>query len=275
MLIDWFTVSAQVVNFLILVWLLKRFLYRPILDAIDAREQRIATKIADAEAKDREAQKQQQAYRLKNEAFEQQRNTQINQMQAAVNTERERLLDAARKDSEVLRKRLVQAQRNEQLTLNEELRCRTQKEVFAIARKALCDLAGTALEQRMTEIFIARLRELDAGEITRLKSTFNDSLRIQTAFKLSAQQQTDIEEQLAEVFGKQKSVEFVIAADLISGIEISANGRKIAWSITDYLGALERSVDELLKPRSEVASANPENSGLARTKTKEGDSDEH
>ena len=42
MLIDWFTVGAQVLNFLILVWLLKRFLYRPILHAIDAREQRIA-----------------------------------------------------------------------------------------------------------------------------------------------------------------------------------------------------------------------------------------
>jgi F-type H+-transporting ATPase subunit b len=37
MLIDWFTVGAQVLNFLILVWLLKRFLYGPILDAIDAR----------------------------------------------------------------------------------------------------------------------------------------------------------------------------------------------------------------------------------------------
>ena len=55
MLIDWFTVIAQVVNFLILVWLLKRFLYRPILDAIDDREQRIATKIASAEAKEHEA----------------------------------------------------------------------------------------------------------------------------------------------------------------------------------------------------------------------------
>jgi len=51
MLIDWFTVVAQVVNFLILVWLLKRFLYRPILNAIDAREKRIATKLADAAAK--------------------------------------------------------------------------------------------------------------------------------------------------------------------------------------------------------------------------------
>ena len=42
MLIDGFTVGAQVLNFLILVWLMKRFLYQPILDAIDAREQRIA-----------------------------------------------------------------------------------------------------------------------------------------------------------------------------------------------------------------------------------------
>jgi F-type H+-transporting ATPase subunit b len=51
MLIDWFTVGAQVLNFLILVWLLKRFLYKPILDAIDAREQRIAAELADADAK--------------------------------------------------------------------------------------------------------------------------------------------------------------------------------------------------------------------------------
>jgi F-type H+-transporting ATPase subunit b len=48
MLIDWFTVVAQVLNFLILVWLLKRFLYRPILNAIDVREKRIAAEVADA-----------------------------------------------------------------------------------------------------------------------------------------------------------------------------------------------------------------------------------
>ena len=46
MLIDWFTVAAQAVNFLILVWLLKRFLYKPVLAAIDEREKRIATQLA-------------------------------------------------------------------------------------------------------------------------------------------------------------------------------------------------------------------------------------
>ena len=43
MLIDWFTVAAQAVNFLLLVWLLKRFLHKPVLAAIDEREKRIAT----------------------------------------------------------------------------------------------------------------------------------------------------------------------------------------------------------------------------------------
>jgi F-type H+-transporting ATPase subunit b len=51
MLIDWFTVAAQVVNFLILVWLMKRFLYKPILHAIDEREKRIATELANADNK--------------------------------------------------------------------------------------------------------------------------------------------------------------------------------------------------------------------------------
>jgi F0F1-type ATP synthase, subunit b len=57
MLIDWFTVGAQGLNFLILVWLMKRFLYRPILHAIDEREKRIAAELSDAEATKAEAQK--------------------------------------------------------------------------------------------------------------------------------------------------------------------------------------------------------------------------
>ena len=58
MLIDWFTVGAQALNFIILVWLLKRFLYKPILNAVDAREKRIAAELADADAKKAEAQKE-------------------------------------------------------------------------------------------------------------------------------------------------------------------------------------------------------------------------
>ena len=64
MLIDWFTVGAQALNFIVLVWLLKRFLYKPILNAIDAREKLIAAKLADADTKVAEAKKERDAFEL-------------------------------------------------------------------------------------------------------------------------------------------------------------------------------------------------------------------
>jgi len=276
MLIDWFTVIAQVINFLILVWLLKRFLYRPILDAIDAREKRIAAKIADADAKETEAQKQREEYQHKNEVFDQQRNAHMNEVLEAAKAERAQLLDGARQESEDLRGRLEQALRNEQHSLNEELSRRAREEVFAIARKTLSDLAGTSLEQRMTEIFLDRLRELDTAQISELKSAFkksSDALLVRTAFKLSAQQRAAIETLIAEIFGKQKPLEFIVVPDLVSGIEISSGGRKIAWSITDYLGSLAKSVDDLLKNKSATEGAAPANS--AATTVQDVDINEH
>src|ERR1700688_2445173 len=102
MLIDWFTVGAQALNFIILVWLLKRFLYKPILDAIDAREKRIATELADADAKKSEAQKERDEFQHKNEAFDQQRAALLSKATEEAKAERQRLLDEARQAAEAL-----------------------------------------------------------------------------------------------------------------------------------------------------------------------------
>ena len=62
MLIDWFTVGAQALNFVVLVWLLKRLLYKPILAAIDSREKRIAAELADADEKRTQAKRERDEY---------------------------------------------------------------------------------------------------------------------------------------------------------------------------------------------------------------------
>jgi F-type H+-transporting ATPase subunit b len=253
MLIDWFTVIAQAINFLILVWLLKRFLYRPILDAIDAREKRIAAKIADADAKETEAQKQRDVYQQKNQDMDQQRSTLLNEAVEAAKAERTQLLDAARQDAEDLRIKLERGLRNEQHSLSDEISRRAREEIFAIARKALSDLAGVSLEQRMTEIFLDRLRDLGAKEMADMKSAFKlsrDPLLVRTAFALSDQQKEDIEKAVLEILDEKQATEFIVDADLVSGIEISSDGRKVAWSIADYVDSLASNVDDLLKNTS-------------------------
>jgi F-type H+-transporting ATPase subunit b len=261
MLIDWFTVVAQVVNFLILVWLLKRFLYRPILNAIDAREKRIALQLADADAKKAEAQKERDEFQHKNEEFDQQRAALLGQAMEEAKAKRLQLLDEARQESDGLRAKRQEALRSEQQSLSEALTRRAREEVFAISRKALADLATTSLEERLGEVFMRRLREMDG----KAKEGFAEALKtasvpalVRSAFDLPAEQRAAIQNALNETFSAEIRVRFETAPDLVSGIELTTNGQKIAWSIADYLASLGKSVDELLKtqPKPE-ANAEP------------------
>src|SRR5271156_6487135 len=142
--INWFTVAAQAINFLILVWLLKRFLYKPILHAIDERAKGIATQLAEAEAKKAEAQKERDEFQHKNEAFDQERAALLKKAADEATAERQRLLDEARKDADALRAKRRDALQSEQRNLNVEIIRWTQKEVFSITRKTLADLASAS-----------------------------------------------------------------------------------------------------------------------------------
>jgi len=269
MLIDWFTVAAQIINFVILAWLLKRFLYQPILRAIDARELRVAAKLADADAKKAEAQKEHDEFQHKNEAFEQQRTALMNKVTDEAKAERQRLLDEARHAADALSAKRQEALKNEQRSLNEALTRRAREEVFAIARKALSDLAGTTLEKRMTEIFLHRLHELNDAEMAGLKTAFKAStnpLLVRTAFTLQPEQCAAIEAVIKETLGKEKLVQFETSTNLVSGIEISADGQKVAWSIAGYLASLGESVDKLLKKRPTPQVIIKSNNGLGTNK---------
>jgi len=252
MLIDWFTVGAQVLNFLILVWLMKRFLYKPILDAIDAREKRIATELADADAKKAEAQQERDELQHKNEELDQQRAALLSQAMDEANAERQRLLDEARQAADILSAKRQETLRNDAHNLNQAIGRRTRQEVFAIARKALTDLATTSLEERMGEVFTRRLREMDGqakeGLADALKTAADPAL-VRSAFDLPAEQRAAIQNALNETFSAEIHVRFDTAPDLISGVELTTNGQKVAWSIADYLASLEEGVDELLKVR--------------------------
>ncbi len=253
MLIDWFTVGAQLLNFLVLAWLLKRFLYRPILDALDAREQRIAAELADADAKRADADRERDEFQHKNEAFEQQRAALLSKATDEAKVERVRLLDEARQAADALSTKRQETLRNEAHNLNQAISRRTQQEVFAIARKALSDLATTSLEERMGEVFMRRLREMD----DQARESFAKSLKtatgpalVRSAFDLPAEQRAAIQNALNETFSAEIQVKFETAPDLVSGIELSTNGQKVAWSIREYLASLEKGVDELLKAQS-------------------------
>jgi F-type H+-transporting ATPase subunit b len=258
--ISWFTVVAQAINFLLLVWLLKRFLYKPILDAIDKRERGISTKLAETEAKKADAQKERDDFQHKSEAFDQERAALLQRAKEEAKTERQRLLDETVKEADSLRAKRQEALRNEKQNLNQSISRWAQREVFAIARKTLKDLASTSLEERMGEAFVFRLRELNGTTKEQLSAALEASVqpaRVCSAFDLPPAQRKLIEAAIKEIGAPETRVQFETAPELISGIELSTNGQKVAWSIADYLATLEKSAGELLhedaKPEQKTA----------------------
>lgn len=249
MLIDWFTVGAQALNFIILVWLMRRFLYRPIVDAIDARERRIAAELADAAAKQAEARQERDAFRQKNEAFDAQRAARLKTIADEARIERQRLLDEARQAADALSAKRRKALEDEARSLDRAVGRWAQDEVFAIARRALSDLGGASLEARLVEVFVDRLRAIDATAKATLAGALQaatDPAVVRSAFDLPAAQRTLIRAAIDETFGSGGDLRFETAPDLISGIEFAAGGQKLAWSISDYLTSLEGGVGELL-----------------------------
>ena len=266
MLVDWFTVGAQLLNFLILVWLLKRYLYKPILDAIDAREARIALELANADAKKTEAQKERDEFKHRNDAFDQQRELLLSKATDEAMVARRRLIAEARQAADDLTAKRRATLANEARVLSKAIAARATREVFEIARKTLMDLAGEDLEDRVTAAFIKRLRALEHQDKATLGNAIKSAtgqILVRSAFDLAQGQRAALQTALAELFASDARLHFEATPDLISGIELTVGGQKVAWSIKDYLASLEEGVGALVDGKEASASKPPHPATIA------------
>jgi F-type H+-transporting ATPase subunit b len=247
MQVNWFTVIAQMVNFIILVWLLKRFLYKPILKAIDEREKKIAGQIKEAETKDAMAKKEQAEFARKNETFEKEKEELMAKAVADTDEKRQKLFEEVRNEATELRVKLEKSLQEMQDNLNRDIVQKTKLEVFAIARKALSDLASESLEEQSANTFIKRLTDSSKEEKKQFVEAFksgSDPVLVQSAFDLPGKQQADIKAAVNEILGTETKFVFKTAPEIISGIELTSNGYKLAWSISEYLNSLKKNISE-------------------------------
>lgn len=254
MFINWFTVIAQIVNFLILVWLLRRFLYKPVLKAIEKREKRIADELEEADRKKAEAEKEQKEFQKKKSEIEEQRSSLLEKATKEAEKEQQRLLEEARTKSEELKSRLDKSLQEEQEQFATEVKNKIREEVFAIARKVLADLASRSLEEQITAVFIRKIKELKDKEKQNFISAVKPGsgpLLLKSAFEINTEQQEEIHKTLQDTLKQDFQLKLENNPDIISGIELSANGYKLSWSIAEYLDAIEARFTENTRTTSE------------------------
>jgi F-type H+-transporting ATPase subunit b len=246
MIVDWLTVGAQILNFLVLVYLLKRFLYGPIVRAMARREAAIAARLAEAERGRQEAEAETRRLREAREGLE---------------AKREQLLERAREEADALRRTLEQDVRGEMEATRGRWRAELDREraVFlrdvrrhlaeqftALARRGLADLASAELEAQMAGVLVERLAGLDDTQRTALARAraADEPLGVRSAFDLPAAVKRRLTTALHEVFGEDAEVRYEPADDVLCGIEVRAGGQSVAWSLEGYLDVLERQLGD-------------------------------
>ncbi len=258
MLIDWFTVGAQIVNFLVLVWLLKRYLYRPILDAIDLREKRDSAAVLAAGTQAAMARQLLEELTKKSSLMDGAREKLLANAGEQAAADRASLLRVAEQDMKNRNAQHAAAMSADSAQLQGLLARLVTTEVYEVARRALTDLASASLEARMVDTLIRLLGDLDANARAAFSSALTRSAhaaRVSTRFVLAAAERTRLQLGLNAALASTLELEFVEASEMVAGIEISVDGHRLAWSIDGYLGSLEERARLLLDPGALPATA--------------------
>jgi F-type H+-transporting ATPase subunit b len=248
-LINWFTVAAQIINFLILVALLKRFLYGPIVQAMTAREERIASQMAAAQQKRQEAEQEEISLRQKVRSLEDQRQEMLAQAEGAAQAHKQKLFAQAREEVAQVRQKWVESIKWQKEAFLENLKQRLVQEIFAISRRVLQELGNLEVEQRLLEVFLERLRQLAPAERQSLQDSLKEAggeLSVTTAFALTPETQEKITAQVQDLFGQGLALRFATSGELLAGIELLTSSRKLAWSLGNYLDTLEEDLSQAL-----------------------------
>jgi len=235
-LIDWFTVFAQAVNFLILAWLLKRFLYGPIIKAMQERQERLVRELDSARQSRKEADDYAQSLSVKRDELERDAEAILDKARDAADTRLEQWLAEARRDVEARKMAWADGLEREQAALSDRLKARMAKQIMRLSEKVLRDLAGEDLEARVLDDFMSRL----AGVVP--DAQYRDVVVVRTGFPLSVALFEKLKRSVEEYFPAHSGIETSEDASLGVGIVMLVGDIKWEWSLASYLDGVEEAV---------------------------------
>lgn len=241
MLIDLFTVIAQIINFLVLVVALKFLLFDRVVAAMDEREARIASRLEDAAAREDQAREEAEELREKRQELADREEELMAEARDQARKRRTELLDEARGDVDEQRSRWLRSLEHEQRDLREEIHRRIQTEVLDLGRSVLTQVAGASLERAVVDRGLDEIlasdeftEALDAG-----RSESRKALVVRSSFALDDEIQSSVEDRLTELVD-DLVLRFEVDDELVLGLEMQVGDRVVSWSAEDFLNRLER-----------------------------------
>jgi F-type H+-transporting ATPase subunit b len=242
---DLFTFVATLVNFLILVALLRIFLYKRVMKAVEDRQRKIENRWNEAETAREDADRSRREYQEKSRELEEDEHRLKEEARRRAADREEELVDRAKREVEDRKREWFDSLEREKERTLRRFRELAAEDLWVAVRRILADLADSDLEEAVVDKF---LKKLDAEAASDLDET--ERLIIRTGFPmpedLRSEFLTGIESRTGiDVSGKETS--FETDEELVAGIEIEARNKKIAWNVDRYIREASEDLSKKLK----------------------------
>lgn len=236
--LNWTTFALEIVNFLALLWILKRFLYRPVMQILAERRAGIERTLAEARETHAQAATMKQQFECRLADWEQEKAAAQRRFEAEQDAERARQMAALGKDLAAERERSAAQDAHRLDAQKRELAAKASTEARQFARALLARMAGPELEGKLVQLFIeelARLPEESLGAVRAGQNGHGQGI-LTSAFGLTAAQRQQLESAIEARLGKALALDFVVDPQLLAGVRLAFGAWQLDLSLAGELG---------------------------------------
>lgn len=236
--LNWSTFLLEIINFLVLVWILKRFLYKPVLEVIARRRAGIENQLAEARRLHDEADTLKAEYENRLSAWDHERQQAREALAQELHEERARRIEdlhatlAQERDKD----RIAASRRRTEDRRAIEHQALRQSAQFAA--RLLAQASGPDLEERLGDLLLQGLSNLSGDHVAALRTQWGEppeAIRVASAFPLAQERKQRLEKTLIAVTGLAVPVRYEQHADLLAGLRITIGAWVLRANVQDEL----------------------------------------
>ena len=245
--LNWSTFLLEIINFLILVWILKHFFYKPVLAVIARRRRSIEKKLGEAKTLHEDAVSLKSRYENRLTTWEKKRQDAHTLLDKEIETERAQrmaslqvTLDEERKKARIIEQRKLEANR-----LHTEETALAQAAQFSARLLSLS--AGPELEHRLLDLLLKELPSLSAGRLETLRVAAGktaDRILVTSAYPLDDDRRHSLERTLGSALAVTKPFHYEQDKNLLAGIRITLGAWVLGANLQDELKSFTKLVHE-------------------------------
>ncbi len=240
--LDWSTVALEIVNFLVLIWILQHFLYRPVLDTIKRRQQGIEETLGAAEQTRLQAEEQKSQYSNRLSDWERERTEARRSLQSELEQIRAKAQATLQAELDTARKKAAAGESRRQSNAQHAAEMQALRQSARWASKLLAQLSGPELHARLLDLSLAQLDKLPQeirDELQQSISAADDAadVQVQSALELSTAQHAELQAALRRLLGRDMSLSIDADASLLAGLRLQIGPWTLRANLKDELQA--------------------------------------